>query len=170
MHRFYTEDARHQRSMMWDTVKWFTPILMAIHTGWFWMFINKFLVCQKLEITLCLFALTIGGFALACICLKLLKSFYGSNLKYITMFAKVEDELDFDTRKKAPEKRQAWRGDNYITYEKYAEDRCLFEKAKDYVEHTLTTGTMLRKMRYVFYLFIVCSISEVIATLLYLIM
>lgn len=27
MHQFYTEEARHQRSIMWEAVKWFTPIL-----------------------------------------------------------------------------------------------------------------------------------------------
>ena len=93
--------------------------------------------------------------------------FYKTNLKYVSMFIKIEDELDFDGRNKVPEKRHAWSGDDFITYDKYAEDRCLFEKAKDYVEYTIKKGTMHRRMRNVFHLFIVSFLVELCVALFY---
>ena len=83
------------------------------------------------------------------------------------MFGKVEDELDFDVRQKAPEKRQAWSEDNHITYEEYAHGRCLFEKAKDYIEFATKTTTMHRSMRKVFYFFIISFSVEVGAAWFY---
>ena len=38
MHSFYANEAHQQRSMMWETVKWFSPLLTAIHTAWFLLY------------------------------------------------------------------------------------------------------------------------------------
>ena len=99
MHEFYTQEARHQRSMMWETVKWFTPILAIIWGFWLRTFVTNY-DCLKLELTIILATLAIVGFVLSICAIKLLRSFYKTNLIYITMFVKVQDELQFDSEER----------------------------------------------------------------------
>lgn len=127
VHEFYTEEARHQRSMMWETVKWFTPVLIAIH-GWWWYRFNKFLEYNNHPLDWSLILLAFGGIALSFICIMLLKSFYRTNLIYIAMFAKVEDELSFDERSEISDFIP---GDDYITYDKYRKRRIDAKKTKN---------------------------------------
>ncbi len=168
MHEFYTEEARHQRSMMWETVKWFTPVLVAIHGSWWWIFLNKLLKAQnpEPEIWGSLFFLAIGGIIFSVICLRLIKSFYSTNLIYITMFAKVEDELDFDRRVKGKEERNAFPKDDYITYKKHRKDRKNLQKDKDFKKFNLRKGKMYLWMRSVFHLFILGFLIECLWILL----
>ena len=72
MHEFYGAEARHQRSMMWETVKWFTPILTAIHTGWLWIYTVRFLSTKDIEVWIILALLFFVGFILCIICLALI--------------------------------------------------------------------------------------------------
>lgn len=168
VHEFYTEDARHQRSMMWETVKWFTPILVTIHGSWWWIFLNKLLKAQnpEPEIWCSLFFLVIGGIVFSAICLRLLNSFYKTNLIYVTMFAKAEDELDFDRRVKGKVERNAFPEDNCITYKKYRKDRKNLKKDKDFIKFNLRKGKMYLWMKSVFHLFILGFLIEFLWVLL----
>ena len=126
MHQFYTEEARHQRTMMWETVKWFTPILTLIAVVWTKYYIDDFLLCKNNSICVVLFGLSILGLSLCIFCVLLLRSFYESNLKYISMFAKVEEKLQFDLEERGDSKY--FPGDRHITWEKWREDRNCSEK------------------------------------------
>ena len=132
MHRFYTEEARNQRSMMLEAVKWFTLILTAIAGGWIKLY-SDFIYISRCNVGaegmifmnpcaegMVLFLLSLLGIALSIACVKLLKSFYITNLEHITMFAKVEEELNFDKRIK---RDKYFIGDNFITWHKYLKDR-----------------------------------------------
>jgi len=120
MHDFYSQEARHQRSMMWETVKWFTPILSLL-LGFWGKYMIDFLACVSRQLGFLLVSAALFGIMLSIIASKLLESFYRTNLKYVTMFVKVEDELAFDNEKR--EKRQSYRNDEHITFEKYLDDR-----------------------------------------------
>jgi len=96
MHQFYAEEARNQRSMMWETVKWFTPALLAIHGAWGLIYTNASLGLSKQEVCALLLVISIGGMVFSYICIRILGNFDRTNFIYISMFAKIEDELDFD--------------------------------------------------------------------------
>ena len=127
MHHFYTEEARHQRTMMWETVKWFTPILTLIAGVWIKYSIDNFLVCRNYSLCVVLLGLSILGIVLSVCCVFLLRSFYRSNLKYITMFAKVEEELQFDQTNRGGSKY--FPGDKHITWENWRYERRHSEKS-----------------------------------------
>ena len=140
MHKFYSEEARHQRTMMWETVKWFTPILTLIVGVWIKYYIDEYLLCENVLIWLILLGLSLFGFFLSGCCVLLLRSFYKTSLKYITMFAKVEDELNFDSSKRSS--HNYFGGDEYITWEGYRESRmgnepnATFNKKKETDKYT----------------------------------
>ncbi|MDY6792516.1 MAG: hypothetical protein SWH54_14735 [Thermodesulfobacteriota bacterium] len=121
MHQFYTEEARHQRSMMWETVKWFTPILTLIAGGWAKYYIDEYLPCKNFSIWLLLITFSILGICLCICCILLLRSFYRTNLKYISMFAKVEEEIEFDLKERGDSKY--FPGDKHFTWEKWRDER-----------------------------------------------
>ena len=161
MHEFYGEEARHQRTMMWEAVKWFTPVLVAIHGSWWWGFLTEFPSDQKYKM-LYLVTIVIGGIVLSSICIFILNRFYRSDLIYITMFAKVEDELNFDQRIKAKKDRKAFSNDELITYYPYVEDRVAHKTAKNYVKKVLPRiKSLYSLMSSVFWLFIFTSIIEI---------
>ena len=121
MLQFFTEEARHQRTMMWETVKWFTPILTLIGGVWIKYYIDNYLDCKNNSIWIALFGLSILGLFLCACCVLLLRSFYSNNLKYISMFAKVEEELGFDLNERKDS--EYFPGDSYITWEEWGEER-----------------------------------------------
>jgi hypothetical protein len=130
MHEFYTQEARHQRSMMWETVKWFTPILAIIWGFWLRTFVTYY-DCLQLKLTIVLATLAIVGFFLSICAIKLLRSFYKTNLIYITMFVKVQDELQFDSEERLAQ--DSYRDDECITYKPYRKDRYeKFESAEQF--------------------------------------
>ena len=154
MHQFYTEEARHQRTMMWETVKWFTPILTLIACWGTKYYIHEYLPCKDLSIWLLLLAFSIFGLCLCICCILLLRSFYRTNLKYISMFAKVEEELKFDLEKRGDSK--FFPGDEHITWKEWREDRQRTKKytSKDYLGDKLSKKCSIFKlMRYVFIFF-----------------
>ncbi|MBI5579607.1 MAG: hypothetical protein HY895_10680 [Deltaproteobacteria bacterium] len=149
MHEFYSKEAHQQRTMMWDTVKWFTPILIAIHSAWLYSY-------QEDKEPL-LFILAIGGILLSFICLNLLHTFYRTNLIYVSMFIKVENELNLNTRMS---EKIYFPNDENIVYKKYLEDRINNNSAYEFVTTSLKKGTMHRSMQYVFFLFIAGFVIE----------
>ena len=160
LHAFYTEEARHQRSMMWDTVKWFSPMLLALHVLWLWLYVNHFFQARTIEVWLCLAVLFFVGLILCIICMGLMKTFYRSSLIHKSMFAKIEDELDFDKRTKDKKSREVFPEDNMITYQDFRVNRARFKNAKKYVKKMSKSGTMNLKMIDVFNLFTFISIAE----------
>lgn len=129
MLQFFTEEARHQRTMMWETVKWFTPILTVIGGVWIKYYIDSYLVCRNNSIWIILFGLSILGLFLCACSGLLLRSFYRTNLKYISMFAKVEEELGFDLKERGDSKY--FLGDRHITWEEWREERKRSKKRND---------------------------------------
>jgi hypothetical protein len=121
MHQYYANSQNHQLSMMWETVKWFTPILTLISGGLVTLYINKFLPSHNSDIGLLLIICSLGGFLLAFIAILLLKRFYTVNMRYVTMLAKTEEEMDFDKRTKTP--REYYPADDYITWQGYRQHR-----------------------------------------------
>lgn len=148
MHEFYSNEAKHQRTMMWDTVKWFTPVLTALYGAWFYLYKNFDYEWGVI--------LAGGGIILSLICLNLLSTFYKSNLIYLSMFIKIEDELDCDKRLG---EKTFFHNDNQITYERYREGRLKHSSALSFVNYNFNRGTMHYSMQYVFYLFILGFLS-----------
>ena len=134
MHEFYFLEARHQRLMMWETVKWFTPILTLL-LGSLGKFIIDYRYKMDFSVAVVLFSLSVFGGILCIIALHLLKMFYDTNLQYISMFIKVENELEFDTEVRT--KRNAFEKDEHITFEKYTKNRSEDLKAEDFVKKQL---------------------------------
>lgn len=118
MHKFYSEEARQQRSMMWETVKWFTTILTGLSAFWISYFVKN-----EPPAFLLIFS-SLSGVILSFICIFLLRSFYRTNIKHITMFAKVEEALDFDMRHET-ERERLWPGDDRFTWEGYITGRTI---------------------------------------------
>lgn len=118
MHKFYSEEARHQRSMMWETVKWFTTILTGLSAFWVSYYVKE-------EPPLFLLILSSSlGLILSFTCIFLLRSFYRTNIKYITMFAKIEEALNFDKRDKS-ERERYFPGDGRFTWWGYSRERII---------------------------------------------
>ena len=130
MHEFYFLEARHQRLMMWETVKWFTPILTLL-LGSLGKFIIDYRYKMDFSVAVVLFSLSVFGGILCIIALHLLKMFYDTNLQYISMFIKVENELEarlkqwmretddpFDTGERDPATGMLKLGQEFI-HEKY---------------------------------------------------
>jgi len=124
MHQFYAQEARQQRSMMWDTGKWFTTILLAIAGVWIKLYIDDYLPCHNVNIGIILVLLSLIGAFVSYCCLLLLRSFYKTNLIYITMFAKAEEELNFEPRKPKKDKPfDFFPHDEHIIWKLYRKDR-----------------------------------------------
>ena len=124
MHQFYTEEARHQRTMMWETGKWFTTMLLAIAGVWIKLYIDNYLPCHNVNIGFVLVFLSLIGAFISYCCLLLLRSFYKTNLIYITMFAKTEEALNFESRKPKKDKPfDFFSYDEHILWELYRKDR-----------------------------------------------
>ncbi|NQU77354.1 hypothetical protein HQ544_01515 [Candidatus Falkowbacteria bacterium] len=112
LHDYYSQESRNQWSMMWQTSRWFVLILG--------LFVGIELQ-EKFDTDLkkLLFILPILGYVISLICIILIRSFYKTNLIYISMLAKIEDELGFNKRKI----KCSFPNDMFITWQKYIEDR-----------------------------------------------
>ena len=150
MHSFYANEAQHQRTMMWETVKWFSPILTAIHAAWFYLYRDKYDPNWLILIAL-------SGLIITLICFKLLHTFYRTNLIFLSMLIKTEDDLNFKNRLN----RNYFPRDELITHNTYLEDRLTYPDAITYVNTELKKGTMHQSMRYVFFLFLVGFCFEI---------
>jgi hypothetical protein len=133
MHEFYSQEARHQRAMMWETVKWSSIIIAAI-TGALVHFLPDYLKSYGKNEALIIFNLSFVGWFTCMVCVSLIRSFYKTNLKYITMFSKVEDDLEFDLRFN----RKFFPKDEYFTWNHYRENRMKFSDSEDLVRYELS--------------------------------
>jgi hypothetical protein len=167
LHAFYAKEARHQRSMMWETVKWFSPVILALHVLWLWLYVDRFLQEWKIEVWICLAVLFFVGLTLCFICLGVMRYFYKSSLIHKSTFAKLEDELDFDKRTKDKKTREAFSEDNTITYQAYRVNRSKFINAQKYVKKMTKKGTLHLRMMDFFNLFTFISITEFCVILYY---
>ena len=122
MHEFYSNEARHQRSMMWETVKWFTPILTLI-LGVLGKYLIEYQNNMNLKIAFLLSLISVFGIALCIVARGLLSMFYKTNLKYVTMFIKVEGELNIDQSNRSD--TRFFSQDSNITYKNYSDNRNL---------------------------------------------
>jgi len=121
MHSFYANGSNHQLTMMWETVKWFTPVLTVVAGGLVKYLLDGFLICKNTNQAIIIIICSFGGILLSIIANLLLKRFYAVNMRYVTMYAKVEEELDFDKRQITEKKY--YPVDNFITWEGYVEHR-----------------------------------------------
>ena len=163
-YEFYTQEARHQRMMMWETAKWFAAIVVGLLYVSGQLFIrfqdsqNKTFVTALEPISVLILILLIS-----LMCLLLIRSFYRTNLIYISMLAKVEDELGFDEREKG-RLRHVFRDDDYITWHIYRRDRQETETSEVFVDgqvKVLGKGIYAR-LSFVFIIFCVFSIAAII--------
>lgn len=183
MHEFYADEARHQRQMMWDTAKWFTPVLIGLAWLWIIYYTDKFHGHDDPYKALLLLLISTLGFLLSSASIMLLRSFYRANMKYITMYAKVEDELQVEPRRRSD--KEFFLGDEHLNWYQYVSDRKNEDispgdghTSEKFVEKktrdTLPTWleefckgkknpfTIYDLTRFVFYLFAVCFLSGVI--------
>jgi hypothetical protein len=129
MHQFYAEEARHQRQMMWETAKWFTLILTGLAALWVQKYFDAFNNHLDAYVTLVLIVISLVGIVLSLTCILLLRSFYRANMKYITMFAKVEEEVRLEPRRTPERDRAFFPGDKYINWYQYMNDRACRDEA-----------------------------------------
>lgn len=112
MHDYYSQESRNQWSMMWQASRWFVLVL-GLFVGI--MFQEKF----NTDLKKLFFILPVLGYVISLICLILIRSFYKTNLVYISMIAKTEDELRFNKRKI----KCSFPNDVFITWQNYIDDR-----------------------------------------------
>jgi hypothetical protein len=120
MHKFYSDGSNRELTMMWETVKWFTPILTLI-AGGIVKYSVDFLACKNGNLAIAIIACSFFGLLLSTLANFLLEKFYRVNMQYVTMYVKVEDELDFDKRQIAI--RHYYLDDEFITWKGYIEER-----------------------------------------------
>ena len=106
--------------MMWETVKWFTPILTLI-LGVLGKYLIEYHNQMNIKIALLLTLISAFGIALCIIARGLLAMFYKTNLKYVTMFIKCEGDLEIDKDNRSD--KRFFPQDSYITYKNYADNR-----------------------------------------------
>lgn len=111
-HDYYSQESRNQWSMMWQASRWFVLVL-SLFVGI--MFQDK----VDPDLKKFLFIPPVLGYVISLICLILIRSFYKTNLVYISMLAKTEDELGFNKRKI----KCSFPNDVFITWQKYIDDR-----------------------------------------------
>lgn len=147
MHEFYAEEARHHLQMMWEAVKWFSTILVALHGAWWWIYIDKSMCATSVWV--CLTVLASVGIVLPFVCILILRRFYRITLVKVATYAKIEEELNFDTRMACGKK---WfPKDNFITHDSYRADRKKHDEAYDFVHKFLNKPLQLHAlMIYVF--------------------
>ena len=155
MHEFYRKEARHQRDMMWETVKWTTLILLGMY-GFCAKYLSDFVLFgDNVDgyIALSFIMMTLAPCA---ICIRLLSSFYESNLKYITMYAKVEDELCFDERVKRQKDRHIFVSDKWITWQGFREKRQIIKTSDEFVKtrHKYSSSRLHGYLTYAMFIFV----------------
>ena len=128
-HEFYAQEARHQRSMMWETARWFVVILGIIFGLAFKYLLDPPINSSPSDSGILLVP-TALGFIIALVCVVMTRSFYKTNLIYVSMFAKIEEELDIDRRAR----RESFRNDPFITWHRYNSDRRVAATSEDFVK------------------------------------
>jgi len=157
MHEFYAEDARHHVQMMWEAVKWFSTILLALHGAWWWVYTDKSIGVDRVRLGLTIFAVV--GIVLPIICILILRRFYRISLINIASYIKVEEDLNFNIRMACGKK---WfPKDTCITYERYTADRKRYNTAYNFVHEFLNKPQQLHAlMVYVFLVAMLIGLIE----------
>ena len=133
---FFTQEARHQRMMMWETAKWFAAIAVGLVILFGQLFISfNSIETPILDDTIIPILILILILITTIVCLLLLRSFYRTNLIYVSMFGKIEEELGFDKRS---DKRCTFYEDEFITWNKYKDDRQNYKTSKEFVDDQVT--------------------------------
>ena len=104
-----------------------------------------------------LILIALSGLLLTIICFILLRTFYKTNLIYLSMLIKAEDDLNFVERKN----KNYFTKDKYFTYNAYLNDRYDYTDAVSFVKNTLIKGTLHLSMQCVFGLFLVGFCFEI---------
>ncbi len=164
MHEFYRKEARHQREMIWETVKWTTLILTGMYglcANYLTKFISNFEQASNGYISL---AFILMSLITCAVCISLLNSFYKSNMRYISMYVKVEDELDFDERKKNETDRYVFSQDKWITFQKFRDVRQELKTADEFVKtkHKYSSAILYQYMFCAMLCFMVIDIIGII--------
>lgn len=160
-YEFYTQEARHQRMMMWETAKWFAAIVVGL-TAFSGQFLIRFYNISSPTVDDAIIPIILFGpiSLISITCIFLIISFYRTNLIYISMIAKVEEELGFDGRN-IKKLRKTFRLDDNITWNKYKEDREKeYEKSEKFVEEksTIWGAGINSKLSFIFIIFVILSL------------
>lgn len=132
LHDYYTEEARHQRSMMWETARWFILILGLVFGATFTAILKQYEPNNYVPAWILLVPIGIG-YIVSLTCITLISSFYKTNLISLSAFIKIEDELDFDARTTF----SSFRNDKFITWQGYRASRQQTSCSQDFVQNNL---------------------------------
>lgn len=155
LHAYYTEEARHQRSMMWETAKWFILILGVVFGATFTGILNQYNPNNNVPAWILLIPI-VAGYIISLICITLISSFYKTNLISLSTLIKIEDELDFDDRTTFP----SFRNDKFITWQDYRASRQQTHCSQDFVQNNLkySVRRMHTLISFVFALFAIAFV------------
>ncbi len=155
LHGYYTEEARHQRSMMWETAKWFILILGVVFGATFTGILNQYNPNNNVPAWILLIPI-VAGYIISLICITLISSFYKTNLISLSTLIKIEDELDFDDRTTFP----SFRNDKFITWQDYRASRQQTHCSQDFVQNNLkySVRRMHTLISFVFALFAIAFV------------
>jgi hypothetical protein len=132
LHRYYAEEARHQRSMMWETAKWFILILGVVFGASFTGILNQYDPKNDVPAWIILVPMVIG-YIISLTCITLISSFYKTNLISLSTLIKIEGELNFDDRNKF----SSFRNDKFITWQEYHASRDQATCSQEFVRNNL---------------------------------
>ena len=133
LHRYYAEEARHQRSMMWETAKWFVPIISVVFGATFTGIIRQYSDNPvPVPVWILLIPILIG-FILSLTCIALTYSFYKTNLINLSTLIKIEDKMDFDDSTTF----SVFRTDKFITWQPYLSRRRETVCSQNFVQDNL---------------------------------
>ena len=158
LHGYYTEEARHQRSMMWDTARWFILILGVLFGATYTAILKQYEPCVNVPAWILLVPIAIG-YVVSLTCITLIWSFYKTNLISVSTFSKIEDELDFDGRSTF----SSFRDDKFITWQEYRTSRQQTAGSQEFVQDQLKCS--VRRMHtLISFVFVAFAIGFVILT------
>jgi hypothetical protein len=158
MHGYYAEEARHQRSMMWETAKWFILILGVVFGATFTGILDQYGPNNAVPAWMLLIPIAIG-YTISLTCITLISSFYKTNLISVSTFIKIEDELGFDGRTTF----SSFGNDKFITWQEYRASRQQTACSQDFVKNNLKY--LMRRMHtLISFVFAIFAITFVVLT------
>jgi undecaprenyl pyrophosphate phosphatase UppP len=158
LHGFYAEEARHQRSMMWETAKWFILILGVVFGATFTGILNQYGPNSAVPAWILLIPRVIG-YIISLTCITLISSFYKTNLISLSTFIKIEDELGFGGRTTF----SSFGNDKFITWQGYRVRREQTACSQDFIQNNLKYS--LRRMHtLISFVFALFAIAFVVLT------
>lgn len=155
LHGYYAEEARHQRSMMWETAKWFILILGVVFGATFTGILNQYNPNNHVPAWILLVPIVVG-YIISLTCITLTSSFYKTNLISLSTLIKIEDEFDFDDRTTF----SSFRNDKFIPWQGYRASRQQTPCSQDFVQNNLKCSVrrMHTLISFVFALFAIAFV------------